>query len=130
DALYAALQWRKRARDALHSPDPVELAHVSRVPQGARTKRSLPTHGGSARQGAAREQRLAVRAEVGRLPRRARERRRRGRPLVAERPAAASLLPGAAPARREAAAPLRSRRRDRDRPSRRARLRFDADAAA
>ena len=41
----------------------------------------------------------AVRAEVGRLPRRARERGRRAAALVAERPAAAALLPGAAAAR-------------------------------
>ena len=67
---------------------------------------------------------------MGRLPRRARERRRRARPLVAEGAPAAPLLPGAAAARRAAAAALRARRRDRDRARRRARLRADADAAA
>src|SRR5207253_11147610 len=76
DALDAPVQWRQRARDALHSPDSVELTHVSRVPRGARTKRSLSPHGGPARQGAARGRRLAVRAEVGRVPRPARARRR------------------------------------------------------
>ena len=54
---------------------------------------------------------------------------RRARPLVAQRAAAAALLPGAAPARRAAAAALGARRRDRDRARRRARLRRDADAA-
>ena len=75
------------------------------------------------------ERRLAVRAEVGRLPRRPGERRRRARALVAQRTAAAALLPGAASARRSAPAPLRPRRRDRDLARRRAGLRLDADAA-
>src|SRR5579864_1448278 len=73
---------------------------------------------------------MAVRAEVGRLSRRARERGQGARALVAERAAAASLLPRAAPARRAAAAALCARRRDRDRARRRARLRLDADATA
>ena len=66
---------------------------------------------------------------MGRVPRRARERRRRAGALVAERAAAAALLPRARAPRRAAAAPLRPGRRDRDRPGRRARLRLDADAA-
>src|SRR5215831_9301805 len=89
--------------------DPVEHAR-SRVSGGARTERSVSPDGGAARQRAARDERLAVRAEVGRLPRRARERRRRARALVAERSPAAPLLPGAPAARRPAAASLRARR--------------------
>ena len=54
---------------------------------------------------------------------------RRARALVAERAAAASLLPRAAAARRADAAALGARRRDRDRARGRARLRRDADAA-
>ena len=72
--------------------------------------------------------RLAVRAEVGRVPRRARERRRRARALVAEGAPAAPLLPRAAAARRPPPSPLRARRRDRHRAGRRPRLRRDADA--
>src|SRR3954465_3175080 len=49
---------------------------------------------------------MAAGAEVGRIPRRARERRRRAGALVAERPAAPALLPGAGTARRAAAAPF------------------------
>src|SRR5581483_6753352 len=45
------------------------------------------------------------------------------------RAAAAPLLPGAAPARRETPAPFGARRRDRDRARRPPRLRRDADAA-
>ena len=73
--------------------------------------------------------RMAVRAEVGRLPRPARERNRRASPLVAQRAPAAALLPRAAPAREAAPATLGSRRRDRHRARRRPRLRRDADAA-
>ena len=65
---------------------------------------------------------------MGRVPRRARERGRRAAALVAQRPAAAALLPGAPAARRAAAAPLGARRRDRDRYRRSDRLRRDADA--
>src|SRR4029450_9535576 len=74
-------------------------------------------------------ERLAVRAEVGRLPRGARERRARARALVAERATAAAVLPRAAPARRPASSPFRSRRRERDR-ARPPRLRLNAEAAA
>ena len=70
----------------------------------------------------------AVRAEVGRLPGRARERRRRARAVVAQGAPAARYF-GAEPAQGPAS-PLRARRRDRDRARRRARLRADADAAA
>ena len=72
---------------------------------------------------------LAVRAEVGRLPRDPRERRRRACALVAQRAAAASLLPGARAAREAASAPLRARRRDRDLEEGPARLRLDAAPA-
>ena len=92
-------------------------------------RRTFPADGGGARLRAAGGRRLAVRAQVGRLSRDPRERRRRARALVAEGAAAAALLPGAPPARRPAPAPLRARRRDRDRPGRRPRLRLDADAA-
>src|SRR3954452_561737 len=68
DALHASMQRRQRPRDALYRPDPVELTHPSRVPPGAWTKRSLSTDGSPARQGASRDRRLAVRAEMGRFP--------------------------------------------------------------
>src|SRR5690348_4510769 len=87
----------------------------SRVPRNARTKRALSAHGGTARERAPCHERVAVRAEVGRLPRRARERRARARALVAQRAAVAALLPRAPSARRPAAAALRARRGDRDR---------------
>ena len=90
---------------------------------------SLPADGGGARPRAARGRRVAVRAEVGRLPGPARERVRRAAPVVAERAAAAPLLPRARAARRAAPAALVPRRRDRDRARRRARLRRDADEA-
>src|SRR5205085_8123356 len=96
----------------------------------ARSQRPLSAHGGRARLGAAGAGRLALRAEVGRLPRRPRERRRRARTLVAKRTAAAPLLPRAARARRAASTPLRTRRRDRDLARREARLRRDADPTA
>src|SRR5215217_717758 len=109
---------------------PSSSAIGTRLPRNARSKRSIPADGGGARAGAARRRRLAVRAEVGRLSGRARERRRRARALVAQGAAAAPLLPGAPPAGRLAPAALRARRRDRDRARRHARLRLDADAAA
>ncbi len=89
----------------------------------ARPRRPFPAHGGRARLGAPRRRRLAVRAEVGRVPRSAGERRRRARALVAQGAAAAALLPRAARARRAASSPLRARRRDRDRARRRPRVR-------
>src|SRR5947199_6215308 len=49
--------------------------------------------GGTARGGASRRRALAVRAEVGRLSRRARKRWRRARALEPQRAAAASLFP-------------------------------------
>src|SRR5207244_9916401 len=85
------------------------------LPPLARPKRPLPAHGGRARLGASGERRVAVRAEVGRLPRRARERRRRARAVEPERAAAPPLLPRAQAARRAPPAALRARRRDRDR---------------
>ena len=115
---------KPRDHDSLHSPEP----RVWTCPN-ARPQRPVPADGGGARRRAPVRRRLAVRAEVGRLPRRARERQRRARALVAQRPPAAALLPGAARGRRRAASPLRARRRDRDRARRRARLRRDADAA-
>src|SRR5262249_57721371 len=60
--------------------------------------------GGRARAGAARGRPLAVRAEVGRVPWGARERRQGAGALVAQRASAAALLPGAAAARPAAAA--------------------------
>src|SRR4051794_18195578 len=101
----------------------------TRLPRSARPKRSLPADGGGARARAARRRRVAVRAEVGRVPRRARERRRRAGALVAQGAALAALLPRVATARRAAPGALGARRRDRDCPRRRARLRLDADAA-
>ncbi len=65
---------------------------------------------------------------MGRLPWRARERGRRAAALVAQRPAAAALLPGAQAPRRPAPAALRDRRRNRDRYRRSDRLRRYADA--
>ena len=72
---------------------------------------SVPADGGRARRGAA-DRRLAVRAQVGRLPRRAREPRRRAAALVAQRPAAAALLPGARGGRGAPASRVGARRRD------------------
>ena len=89
----------------------------------------VPADGGGARPRAARGRRVAVRAEVGRLPGSPRERVRRAAPVVAERAAAAPLLPRARAARRAAPAAFLPRRRDRDRAGRRARLRRDADEA-
>src|SRR5437667_12599547 len=73
--------------------------------------RPVPADGGRAGARAAGRGRLAVRAEVGRVSRRARERRRRARVVVAERAPAAAVLPRAAAARRPAAATLGARRR-------------------
>src|SRR5262249_25967718 len=101
---------RRRVRAASSSsPRP------SRVPFDAGTKRALPADAGRARRGAAARGRLAVRAEMGRVPRSAGERRRRARALVAERAAAAALLPRARAAWRADAATFGDRRRDRDR---------------
>ena len=66
------------------------------LPARARPERPLPADGGQLVRELPAGDGLAVRAEVGRLPRRARERRRRARALVAERAAAAALLPRAA----------------------------------
>src|SRR4051812_11024037 len=90
---------------------PMEAELVAEVPDGAGPGRPSPADGGRARGRGARRRRLAVRAEVGRLPRCARERQRRARALVAQRAPAAALLPGAARARRAAAEELRARRR-------------------
>src|SRR5262249_9177679 len=117
-------------RSTFQTPSSSLITTTSRVPPGAWAKRPLPADGSGAREGAPGRRRLAVRAEVGRLSRRAGERRRRPRALVAERAPAAPLLPRAPSARRSAAAALRARRRDRDRARRRARLRLDADAPA
>src|SRR5581483_3519063 len=130
DPLGDADARRQQAAAPAHGPDTVELPHATTVPRDARSKRPLPADGGGARRRAAGRRRLAVRAEVGRLPRRARERRRRARALEPERPAAPPVLPGAAAARRAAAAALGARRRDRDRAGGAARLRRDADAPA
>jgi ATP-dependent DNA ligase len=73
---------------------------------------------------------MAVRAEVGRLPRPARERLRRASSLVAERPPAPALLPGAPSAGRAPPSPLRARRGDRHLAAGRDRLRRHADAPA
>src|SRR5262245_19930302 len=102
-------------------PGSIESRHVSSLPRrglGKRIdqawqKRPVPADGGRAR-GRAADGRLAVRAQVGRLPRDPRERRRGARPLVAQRAAAAPLLPRARAAREAASAPLRTRRRNRD----------------
>jgi len=65
---------------------------------------------------------------VGRLSRRARERRRRAGALEPQRTTTPALLPGARRPRRAHAAAHRTGRRDRDRPQRRPRLRLDANA--
>ena len=90
----------------------------------------LPTDGGGARSRAAGGEGVAVRAEVGRVPRSARKRQRRPSALVAKRAAAAPLFPRARVAREAPAAEVRARRRDRDRAQGRARLRRHADAPA
>src|SRR5262245_34004713 len=95
----------------------------------AAAKPALPADGGRAGRGAA-DRRLAVRAEVGRLPRRAREPRRRPAALVAQRPPAAAVLPGAGGGRCEAATGLRARRRDHHRAEGAARVRPAPAAAA
>src|SRR3954471_6832827 len=105
------------------------LAYVRAARRSAQVD-SVPSDGGRARPRAARRRPLAVRAKVGRVPRRARERGQGAFALVAQRPAAAPLLPGAAAARRASAAEERAGRRGRDRARRRNRLRLDADAPA
>src|SRR5579884_3187731 len=84
---------------------------------------AVPADGGGARARAAGGRRLAVRAEVGWVPRRARERGGGARALVAEGAAAPSLLPRAAAAGGAPPAAVGPRRRDRDRARRGARLR-------
>ena len=81
-------------------------------------------------QGVPRGRRLAVRAQVGRFPRRAREPRRRASALESQRQAAVALLPGATRARHEAAARVCARRGDRDRARRRSAVRLSPDAPA
>src|SRR5262249_59490766 len=85
--------------------------------EGRRAKKEapVPADGGRARPRAAHGRALAVRAEVGRLSRGARERRQGAGALVAERAPAPALLPGAAAARRAPAAAQRPRRRGGDR---------------
>ena len=78
---------------------------------------------------AAGRRRLAVRAQVGRLPGAGLPRRRRGLHAVARPQAAGSLFPGAGGAAAgRAARPLRARRRGRHRPGRGARFRGAAAA--
>ena len=96
-------------RNATPMPEePRSLALARLTSRSARARRAsgrprrrdpVPADGGRARSRAARRRRLAVRAEVGRLQRHARERVRRAPALVAKRAAAPALLPGAAPAR-------------------------------
>src|SRR5262249_59180363 len=109
-------------RSTFQTPSSSLITTTSRVPPDAWAKRPLPAHGSGAREGASGRRRLAVRAEVGRLSRHPRKRRRRARTLVAKRAPLAALLPRAATARPPAAAALRARRRDRDRARRRPRL--------
>ena len=129
ERVLAKKKTRRQKKKSFTSQTPSSPVHTVTLSVGARAKRSLPADGGPARARASARRRLAVRAEVGRLPRRPRERRRRARALEPQRPAAAPLLPRAGAARRAAAAALRARRRDRDRARRRARLRRDAAAA-
>src|SRR5919204_5318828 len=75
---------------------------------------ALPPDGGRARLGAARARRLAVRAEMGRLPRHPRERRRRARALEPKRAATPALLPRASRSGRPPSADVGARRPDRD----------------
>src|SRR4029450_13133930 len=89
---------------------------------------AVPAHGGRDRRGTA-DGRVAVRTEVGRVPRRAGEPRRRAAAVVAQRATAAALLPGARGGRREAPAGVRARRRDHRRPEGAARVRPGPDAA-
>src|SRR6266542_389093 len=106
------------------APRPVTTIRRIRKAYGcAGTQCPLPTHGGAPRRGAARGRRLAVRAQVGRVSRRARERLERALSLESQRPAAAPVLPRALAARRVASAPLGPRRRDRARAERPAGLR-------
>src|SRR5688572_10409618 len=99
-----------------------------RGPYRARPRRALPADGGAPGRGDPDGREVAVRAEVGWLPRRPRERWRRASALEPQRPAPAALLPGAADPWRPPAAALGHRRRDRHRARRKALLRRDADA--
>ena len=98
------------------APPPHPNERAGRAAGRPRPRDPVPADGGRARPRAARGRRVAVRAEVGRLPRPARERLRRAAPLVAERAPPPSLLPGARAARRPPAPAIVPRRRDRDRP--------------
>src|SRR6187200_1773619 len=89
----------------------------------------VPADGGRARPRPPRRRRVAVRAEMGRVPRPARERDGGAAPVVAERTTPPALLPRAAPAREAAAAAFSARRGDRHRARRRPRFRCDADTA-
>ncbi len=104
-------------------------------PAGYRLRMRLPVRApdradaGEGERRPARGRRLAVRAQVGRLPRARVQGRRRGLHAEPRPQAARPLLPRArGPAPRAAARALRARRRGRDRPRRRARLRGAAAA--
>ncbi len=75
----------------------------SLVLRHAHSRSPFPADGGRARRRAAGARRLAVRAEVGRVPRRPREHERRAGALEPERPATAALLPRASSGRQQAA---------------------------
>src|SRR5436305_3465290 len=115
-------------RRTFQTPSSSFTGLVSRADAAA--KPALPSHGSGADRGAPGSRRLAVRAEVGRLPRRAREPEGRASSLEPKRAAVASLFPRAERGRGPAPGRKRPRRRDRDRAGWPARLRRDADAPA
>ena len=119
-SLAAVARTRRRppSREPVERPDDLDPS----IP--------VPADGGRARSRAARGRRLAVRAEVGRLPRDPRERVRRAPPLVVETHGrCCATSPSCEPLGEAATAALGARRRDRDRAGRRPRLRRDADAS-
>ena len=122
NAAHEARAERSRLREA--------MAECTGASRRARPARPVPADGGRARARAPAGDGWAYEPKWDGFRGVLENARRRAAPLVAQRPAAAALLPGAPAARRAPAAPLGARRRDRDRQRRRDRLRRDADAAA
>ena len=103
------------------------MADAPERPAESRPARPVSADGSRARARAAARRRAGRTSRTGRVPRRARERRRRAAAVVAQRPAAPALLPGAPPLGELLPPRSRHRWRNRDRYRRSDRLRRDAD---